>query len=230
MNDCNGHIRSFDLPLPVGRVYKALIEVTIGLTVEQKDERIAAGERLPEPWPLPHQALIDTGSQHTHVKKAIVGHLGLEPISELEIGSSRLNGEVTFGRQYRVHLSCGDGLGKDVIVVAGAAESIPHDMIIGADFLIDYILVWNGPESVFTISLPLSRTSGRRGASSEKSPQGRISPSEGLRGRGYAEKVLELVRCGAELAVRRRGGCIVRVPASISPCLLATEFALVSGT
>jgi len=31
-------------------------------------------------------------------------------------------------------LSFGDGPGKDVIVVAGAAENIPHDMIIGPTF------------------------------------------------------------------------------------------------
>lgn len=159
MNEYNGRITRFDLPS--GRVYKALVEVTIDLTSAQKSERMTAGEQLPKPWPWPHQALIDTGSQHTHVKKAIVDCLGLDPVSEDEILSRRLNEVVASGRLYRIHLSFGDGSGKDVTVVAGAAESIPHDMIIGSDLLIECILGWNGPEGTFAISMPLWQTSGR---------------------------------------------------------------------
>jgi hypothetical protein len=160
LNEYNGRITPFDLPS--GRVYKALVEVTISLTSAQKSERMTAGEQLPKPWPWPHQALIDTGSQHTHVKKAIVDCLGLDPVSEDEILSRRLNGAVASGRLYRIRLSFGDGSGKDVTVVAGAAESIPHDMIIGSDLLIDCILGWNGPEGTFGISMLLWQTSRRR--------------------------------------------------------------------
>ena len=82
LDEYSGDIIPFDLES--GRVYKALMEITIGLTSAEADGRLAAGEQLPRPWPRPHQALIDTGSQHTHVKKDIVDHLGLEPVPTLK--------------------------------------------------------------------------------------------------------------------------------------------------
>lgn len=110
---------------------------------------------MPQPWPWPHQALIDTGSQDTHVKKAIVEHLGLEPVSDVEVLARRQDNRVTSGLPYRLHISFGDGPGRDVTVVAGATQDIPHDVIIGSDLLIHCILGWNGPEGKFTISMSL---------------------------------------------------------------------------
>ena len=149
--DTRGDIIPFDLES--GRVYKALMEIVIGLTSAEVDGRLAAGEQLPQPWPRPHQALIDTGSQHTHVKKDIVEHLGLEPASDVEVPSRRPDGGVTFGHLYRVHISFGGGPGRDVSVVAGAALGVPHDVLIGTSLLTHCILSWNGPESTFTISM-----------------------------------------------------------------------------
>jgi len=161
LDECNGDIVPYDLPSG-GRVYKALIEVTIGLTSAQADERGATGAQIPSLWPWPHQALIDTGSQDTHVKKAIVEHLGLEPVTDVEVLARRQDNRVTAGLPYHLHMSFGDGQGRDVTVVAGATEDIPHDVIIGSDLLIYCILSWNGPEGKFTISMPLQPPRFRR--------------------------------------------------------------------
>ncbi len=152
LDEYSGDIIPFDLES--GRVYKALMEITIGLTSAEADGRLAAGEQLPRPWPRPHQALIDTGSQHTHVKKDIVEHLGLEPVSDVKVPSRRPDGGVTFGLLYRVHISFGGGPGRDVTVVAGAALGVPHDVLIGTSLLTHCTLSWNGPEGTFTISMP----------------------------------------------------------------------------
>jgi len=151
LDEYSGDIIAFDLES--GRVYKALMEITIGLTSAEADGRLAAGEQLPRPWPRPHQALIDTGSQHTHVKKDIVDHLGLDPVSDVKVPSRRPDGGVTFGLLYRVRISFGGGPGRDVKVVAGAAPGVPHDVLIGTTLLTHCTLSWNGPEGTFTISM-----------------------------------------------------------------------------
>jgi predicted aspartyl protease len=152
LDQYSGDIIPFDLES--GRVYKALMEVTIGLTVLQAESRRAAGEPLPKPWPRPHQALIDTGAQHTHIKKDIVERLGLEPISYVEVPSRDPNGRITFGIFYQLHISFGSGPGRDTTVVAGAALGVPHDVLIGTTLLKHCVLYWNGPAAKFTIRMP----------------------------------------------------------------------------
>jgi len=152
LDEYSGDIIPFDLES--GSVHKALMEITIGLASAEADGRLAAGEQLPRLWPRPHQALIDTGSQHTHVKKDIVDHLGLDPVSDVKVPSRRPDGGVTFGLLYRVHINFGDGPGRDVKVVAGAALGVPHDVLIGTTLLTHCTLSWNGPEGTFTISMP----------------------------------------------------------------------------
>jgi predicted aspartyl protease len=154
LDESSGDIIPFELPS--GRVYKALVMVTIGLTAAQAEARRASGSRLPRPLP-PYQALIDTGSQHTYVKNDIIKLLGLEPVSDLEIETRRQSGQITAGRLYDVNISFG-GPGKSISVVSPVPAGIPHDVLIGTTLLTYCLLSWDGPTGSFSIRIPEGET------------------------------------------------------------------------
>jgi predicted aspartyl protease len=154
LDEGGGDIIPFELPS--GRAYKALMMVIIGLTADQEETRRVSGSRLPRPLP-PYQALIDTGSQQTYVKRDIIELLGLEPVSDLEIETRRQSGQIAAGRLYDVNISFG-GAGKSISVVSPVPAGIPHDVLIGTTLLTYCLLSWDGPAGKFSIRIPEGET------------------------------------------------------------------------
>ena len=139
--------------------FKALTHVQVELTPKQLAAKTAAGDRLPAPSPFPWQCLIDTGAQRTHVKRDVVDRLGIRPVAEERVRD--FDGRVVMGRVYQVSLNFTSAPGEEVRVgsartvevIAGAAERIPHAVVLGMQTLMLCIVNIDGPAGQFTIQM-----------------------------------------------------------------------------
>jgi hypothetical protein len=100
--------------------------------------------------PVVRHALLDTGATRVHITRALADLLELQQVDEEPSGL--LGGKVQMLPVYMANVAFKGHVGHDVTVMGDFKGKNEFEILVGQEFLSQYIFTLNGPARNFTIS------------------------------------------------------------------------------
>ena len=133
-----------------------VIDIWASVSVQRFTALTAAGASLPEPRHL--RGLLDTGATETCVDSSVVQQLGLAPTGMTQIHTPTTGGCPHNRPQYDISLWIAAGeqsahnVKHTIPVIATELSVLGIDALIGRDVLDGWVLFYNGPGRILTLT------------------------------------------------------------------------------
>lgn len=130
--------------------------LTVEISISNVLENLLKSQNLPIPQPITGIALIDTGATNSCVDQKIISTLGVQPVGTINSGTA---GGIIQQNLYPAHFRFPqENLDLNFTACAGVtldgqnALGKPIVALLGRDILARFILIYNGPAGMFTIT------------------------------------------------------------------------------